>query len=153
MSFSVSNHPRRQLLRIRNLSGLIVAVWAGLAGCRNSDSLPVLPVYDVKGKVLLADGKPLSCGNIYFVSQQGDSPVTPSGVIGPDGTFSLVTGGSGGRMPPGDYKVRIESPQIQTTRKTMKPRFPLRYNDEDSSGLAITIRAESNHLEPIRLKK
>jgi hypothetical protein len=106
----------------------------------------------VKGKVLLADGKALSGGWIYFVSKQGDLPVTPSGVIGPDGTFSLVTGGSGQGAPPGEYKVRIEAPQLQTARKTRKTQFPLRYNDEDSSGLVITVRAETNQLEPIRLK-
>ena len=94
-----------------------MAVCAGLAGCGKSDSLPVLEVYDVKGKVLLADGKPLDGGSIYFVSKAGDLPVTPSGVIGPDGTFSLVTGGSGDGAPPGEYKVRIEAPPVQTVGK------------------------------------
>ena len=93
-------------------------------------------MYEVKGKVLLADGKPLGGGWIYFVPK-GDLPVTPSGVIGPDGTFSLVTGGSGDGAPPGEYKVRIEAPQFQQavakTRK--KPVVPAKYNDEDSSGL------------------
>ena len=100
-----------------------MAVCAGLAGCGKSDSLPVLQVYDVKGKVLLADGKPLSGGWIYFVPQGGDLPVTPSGVIGADGTFSLVTGGSGEGRRPGDYKVRIEAPPSETDGKSRKPRF------------------------------
>ena len=100
MRFLVATDVARALRVSRCLTGLIVAVCAGLAGCGKSDSLPVLKVYDVKGKVLLADGKPLSGGWIYFVSKAGDLPVTPSGAIGPDGTFSLVTGGSGeGRRP------------------------------------------------------
>jgi hypothetical protein len=112
-----------------------------------------LSVYEVKGKVVLADGQPLSSGWITFVPK-GDLPVTPSSEIHPDGTFSLVTGGSGEGAPPGDYKVRVEAPQFQQAapKSRKKPVFPAKYNDEDSSGLVITVRAESNQLEPIRLK-
>ncbi len=151
MSFSGGANLGRGLGVTYSLSGLVVAVCAGLAGCGKSDSLPVLQVYDVKGKVLLADGKPLSGGQIYFVPN-GDLALTPSGVIGPDGTFSLVTGGSGAGAPPGQYKVRIEARQFQADGKVAKPRFPVRYNDEDSSGVLITVRAEPNQLEPILLK-
>jgi hypothetical protein len=151
MSFSGEAKLRRGLLVTHSMSVLIVAVSAGLAGCGKSDALPVFQVYDVKGKVLLADGKPLSGGQIYFVPK-GDLPGTPSGEIGPDGTFSLVTGGSGKGAPPGEYKVRIESPQFRADGKVGKPQFPARYNDEDSSGVLITVRAETNQLEPILLK-
>ena len=94
----------------RWLSGLIAVALVGMAGCGKSDSLPSLKVYEVRGKVLLPDGKPLSGGFIYFVSK-GDLPVTPSGVIGSDGTYSLVTGGSGEEPPPGEYKIRVERQQ------------------------------------------
>jgi len=151
MSFSGGADVGRGLRLTHSLTGLVVAACAGLAGCGKSDSLPVLQVYDVRGKVLLADGKPLSGGQIYFVPK-GDLPLTPSGVIGPDGTFSLVTGGSGNGAPPGEYKVRIESRQFQADGKVRKPQFPVRYNDEDSSGVLITVRAETNQLEPILLK-
>jgi hypothetical protein len=151
MSFSGRSNVRRWRRVTYSLSGLIVAVCAGLAGCGKSDALPVLQVYDVKGKVLLADGKPLSGGQIYFMPK-GDLAITPSGVIGPDGTFSLVTGGSGEGAPPGEYRVRIESRQFQANGKAGKPRFPDRYNDEDSSGVLITVRAETNQLGPILLK-
>ena len=136
--------------RSAGLSGLVVAVGLGLVGCGHSDSLPALQVYEVKGKVLLADGKPLSAGWIYFVPK-GDLTVTPSGEIGPDGTFSVVTGGSGAGAPPGDYKLRIEAPQFHTA-KNKKPLIPRKFTDEDSSNLVITVRAEPNQLEPIRLK-
>jgi hypothetical protein len=131
----------------------MAAVLATLAGCGRSDSLPSYQVYEVKGRVLLADGKPLGGGWISFVPK-GDLPVTPSGEIGPDGTFSLVTGGSGDGAPPGEYKVRVEAPQLQqpASRSRKKPVVPTKYTDEDSSGLVITVRAESNRLEPIRLK-
>jgi hypothetical protein len=141
----------RELGRVRWLCGLVVAIGAGLAGCRNSDRLPVLEVYEVKGKVLLADGKPLTSGLVSFVPK-GDLAVTPSGVIGSDGTFSLVTGGSGAGAPPGEYKVRVEAPQFQAVKKSRKPAFPFKYTDEDSSGVVITVRAAANHLDPILLK-
>jgi hypothetical protein len=112
-----------------------------------------LPVYEVKGKVVFADGKPLSGGFISFVPK-GDLPITPSAVIGADGTFSLVTGGSGEGAPPGEYKVRIESPRFQRSdpKSRTRPLIPPKYTDEDSSGLVITVRAETNQLEPIRLR-
>jgi hypothetical protein len=148
-------------LHASNLGGVrtgLLAGFAGLllastAGCGSSSSLPSLAVYEVTGKVVLADGKPLSGGFISFVPK-GDLPITPSAEIGADGTFSLVTGGSGSGAPPGEYKVRVESPRLQQVdpRSRKRPLIPAKYTDEDSSGLVVTVRAETNHLEPIRLK-
>jgi hypothetical protein len=141
----------RGIRRLRWAGGLVLVASAALAGCSGrSDALPAYQVYDVKGKVLLADGTPLSGGLITLVPK-GDLPVSPSGEIGPDGTFSIVTGGSGQGAPAGEYKVRIETPQIPRA-KNKKPLVPPKYNDEDSSNLAVTVRAESNQLEPIRLR-
>ncbi len=135
----------------RWLSTLVLAVWAGAAGCGQSDSLPKLTVYEVKGKVLLGDGKPLTNGWVYFVPK-GDLTLTPSGVIGSDGSFSLTTGGSGDGAPAGEYKVRIETPGFQPAQKSKKGIFPAKYTDEDSSGLIVTVRPEANQLEPFRLR-
>jgi hypothetical protein len=137
----------------RGAAGLMAAALVALAGCGRSDSLPSYQVYEVKGKVVLADGKPLGGGWITFVPK-GELPVTPSAAIGSDGTFSLNTGGSGDGAPPGDYKVRVEAPQFQQAvpKSRRKPVFPEKYNDEDSSGLVITVRAQNNQLEPIVLK-
>ncbi len=153
MSLSAVISINRGCCRAYVLTGLAMAVSAGLVGCRGSDSLPSLPVYEVTGKVVLADGKPLPGGVISFVPA-GDLPLTPSGVIGADGTFSLVTGGSGQGAPPGDYKVRIEAPQFQQSDPKLRkrPLFPPKYTDEDSSGLTVTVRAENNRLGSILLK-
>jgi hypothetical protein len=140
----------RGIRRLRWAGGLVLVASAAMAGCSRSDALPTYQVYDVKGKVLLADGTPLNGGLITFVPK-GDLPVSPSGEIGPDGTFSIVTGGSGQGAPAGEYKVRIETPQIPRA-KNKKPVVPPKYNDEDSSDLAVTVRAESNQLDPIRLR-
>jgi hypothetical protein len=140
----------RGFLRRRCAGMLTAAALAALVGCGRSDSLPSYQVYEVKGQVLLADGKPLKGGWIYLVPK-GDLPLTPSGVIGSDGTFSVVTGGSGEGAPAGDYKLRIEAPQFQTA-KGKKPVVPIKYQDEDSSGLVVSVRAEPIHLDPIRLR-
>ena len=150
MSAFTRSRGDRKAYRRRWTGVLSAAVLAVAAGCGHSDSLPKLAVYEVKGQVLLADGKPLDSGFIYLVPK-GDLPLTPSGEIGPDGTFAVATGGSGDGAPAGDYKVRIESPQHRTARNR-KPLIPLKYQDEDSSGLVVNVKAEPNRLEPIRLR-
>ena len=151
MTFSSGDDLGRGPRTARGLMWLVAAIGAGLAGCGKSDRLPVLQVYDVKGKVLLADGKPLSGGRIYFVPK-GDLPITPNGLIGTDGTFSLVTGGSGEGAPAGEYKVRIEAresgPMVRSRNRDSRPDTTMRIARVSS----ITVRAESNQLEPILLK-
>ena len=144
---------RKPFCRVLLMSGLVIFACAVLAGCHQSDSLPSLQVYQVKGKVLLADGKPLGGGWIYFVPK-GDLPLTPSAEIQPDGTFSVVTGGSGEGAPPGEYKVRVETPQLSQAKSRSKTKsvVPFKYTDEDSSGLVVVVRAEPNQIDPIVLK-
>lgn len=132
------------------LAGALLVVAAGAAGCGRSESLPAYQVYSVQGQVLLADGKPLDGGWITFVPRS-DLPIAPSAEIGHDGRFSLVTAGSGEGAPAGEYKVRIDTPQIPQAKNRKSP-IPARYHDEDSSNIVITVRAESNQLEPIHLK-
>lgn len=132
-----------------------LAVLAGLCGCGGgSDSPQVVKVFPVKGKVELADGKPLNGGHIYFVPKGGLT--TSDGVIGADGTFSLSTGASGEGAPPGEYKVRVEHDDVVKTATKKgagkKPPYPPKYADEDGSGLTATVKAEPNQLEPFRLK-
>jgi hypothetical protein len=144
---TVSDKSRRS----RWLSILLLATSAAAAGCGNADSLPSLKVYEVKGKVVLADGKPLTGGWVYFVPK-GDLPLTPSAQIAADGTFSLVTGGSGEGAPPGEYKVRVEAPQFLPVKKTKKALFPFKYTDEDSSGIVVAVQPRPTELKPFELK-
>jgi hypothetical protein len=128
---------------------LLLAIGSlGLAGC--SESYPALPTYEVKGKVLLASGKPLSAGRVTFVAQQGKLPEV-SGVIQQDGSFALTTRSDGDGAAPGDYKVRIE-PAGRKNARTGKLSFPSKYVDEDSSGLRVTVLPQANQLEPFTLK-
>jgi hypothetical protein len=119
-----------------------------LAGCQGS-SLSV-PTYEVKGKVLLPTRKALTAGRVTFVAEDGLLPQA-SGEIGTDGAFCLTTRSPGDGAAPGKYKVRIEPAGSKNPRKT-KPDFPVKYVDEDSSGLVVTVRSEPNQLEPFTLK-
>jgi hypothetical protein len=159
----------RRLVSNRGLGGNGWLCWLGLglgllaevAGCGDSSGAPpVLTVYEVKGKVLLADGKPLDAGRIYFVHANGAT--TSDGKIGADGSFSLATGNSGEGAPAGDYRVRIEpdDPSLLAAAAPGRPRaakgkklpFDTKYLDEDSSGLKVVVKAGSNVLEPFRLR-
>lgn len=128
----------------------------GCAGCGSTDGgVKPVTVYPVKGAVVLADGKPLSGGKVYFVPKDG--ALTAEGKIGPDGTFTLETGGSGDGAPLGDYKVRVEpeDTSVLAGKKAARGKtlpYAIKYLDEDGSGLVATVKAEPNTLEPFRLR-
>ena len=63
-------------------------------------------VYEVKGSVVLEDGKPLTGGTVEFEPVSG-SVYQASGEIGPDGSFSLKTADSGDGAAPGEYRVKV----------------------------------------------
>ncbi len=146
---------------VRGIRGKVLwagaAVLACLTGCGDGSSAPGnATVYEVKGKILLPGGKPLSGGHVYFVPRDG--ALTPEAPIGPDGTFTLVSGPSGEGAPAGEYKIRIEpsDPSLFATTRPSNRRktvpFSAKYLDEDSSGLKVAVKAEPNRLEPIILK-
>src|SRR5437764_4104372 len=86
------------------------------------------PTYEVKGKVLLANGKTLSAGRVTFVAADGLLPQA-SGEIQPDGDFALTTRNAGDGAAPGKYKVRIEPAESKKPGKK-RPSFPVKYVDE-----------------------
>ena len=135
-------------VRLTSRSALLLA--AVLAGCSGTGESSIA-TYAVKGKVLLASGRPLTSGRVVFVARDGLT-LPASGPIGSDGSFTLTTRSEGDGAIPGDYKVRIEAARAEARRKGRSPGFPVKYVDEDSSGLLVTVRAETNQLEPIRLK-
>jgi hypothetical protein len=157
----------RNLVPKRGLGGSGWRCWlglgllAGVAGCGDNSGAPSkLTVYEVKGKVLLADGKPLESGHVYFVHANGAT--TSEGKIGTDGSFSLSTGNSGEGAPVGDYRVRVEpsdpsliAPSSAGRRGAAKGKklpFDSKYLDEDSSKLKAVVKPEPNVLEPFRLR-
>jgi len=150
---------RRRSLLARLALLLILVVSVGFAGCGGTEGAPErVTVYPVTGKVLLADGKPLSGGTVYFVPSK-DSVLAATGKVGSDGTFKLATASMGEGAAPGEYKVRVE-PDYESLPKTpgkvVGPAknlpFPSKYTDEDGSGLTATVKPQDNQLEPFQLK-
>lgn len=136
---------------VRDWLGLAAVVAAIAPGCGGSDGSPG-PLASVSGRVLLANGKPLTRGRVTFVSKDASAPPA-SGDLGPDGSFKLTTRTPDDGAVPGDYKVRIEPAAVPNARpEAVKPPFPVKYIDEDSSAIVVTVRGEANQLDPIRLK-
>lgn len=141
------------------LASLTLTAPLALSGCGVPDPAPpVVKVYPVKGKVLLADGSPLKEGHVWFVPTK-DSVLNSYGEISADGSFTLNTGSSGEGAPPGEFKVRIEpaapaAPKFRrSNRRDLKPLpFPEKYTDEDASQITVTVQAGPNELDPFRLK-
>jgi hypothetical protein len=126
-----------------------------LAGCGLGgppDGTPNVATHPVKGKILLGDGKPLTGGRVYLVPEELTA-LQAQGDIGPDGTFALATLQPGDGAAPGTYKVRIEPAAVDVTapKAAKAPKIAARYTDEDSSGLVVTIDANTSELEPIKL--
>jgi hypothetical protein len=144
------------------LVALALGLTAPLAGCGDPNlpgsSLPSVPVYPVHGKVILPDGKPLPEGQVTFVPVDPKGRY-PSGEVKEDGTFSLTTKDLGEGAPEGQYKVKIESDIAGRAKAKGKKgaglstyAVPPKYQDEDSSGLMVTIKNGPNDLEPFQLK-
>jgi hypothetical protein len=112
---------------------LTVCLAASAVGCGGGAS-NLGPVYPVKGRVTLPDGKTIPGLRVIFSGPTNDSVLTES-----DGTFAF-TGQKAG-LPAGDYKVSLEI--AQTTKATTKATLPFhsRYIDEDFSGLTAKVTA------------
>jgi len=127
------------------LTGMVVFV---LTGCGEPDPLKGMTFYPVKGKVLLADGKPLTSGNVIFVAAK--STITSTAAIGPDGGFTFKNA-SGDGLPEGEYRVRIEVTGATGSGGKAKPALPFasQYLDEDASNLkaAVTSEESKNNFE------
>lgn len=136
--------------QVRIFLALVPSALLGLAGC--GSGIPSISAYEVKGKVLLADGKPLSSGYVFFEPRNEDAQ-SASGEIQPDGTFSLKTLGGKVGAAPGEYAVRLEVGNEVTAKKGQRDNmpFPMKYTDIGTSGLTAKVEPKVNELEPFRL--
>ena len=117
---------------------------------------------EVKGSVVLEDGKPLTSGTVEFEPVSG-SVYQASGEIGPDGSFSLKTADSGDGAAPGEYRVKVVPDEThgpfryerkdRRSRDLSKLPFARKYLDADTSELRATVKAEPNQLEAFKLSK
>jgi hypothetical protein len=112
----------------------VVSLAMMLAGC-GGKSPASGPVYAVKGKVTLADGKPLAGVNVVFLG-----PVLAGAPTQSDGSFTIKSGDKDG-LPEGDYSVRLEVLETKGSTKRAVLPFPGKYLDEDSSDLKAKVTA------------
>ena len=126
------------LLRL-NCSAAIAALVLFLAGCDSSGLGRIVPV---KGKVML-DGKAVPTGSLVFKpdSAKGNTATfEPASQIGADGSYSLFTKEKQG-APLGWYKVGVVAQEANPSDPyaTMKALVPQRYNDPETSGIAVEV--------------
>jgi len=137
--------------------GLAVALATLVAGCGDPDAAPTaMKTYPVKGKVVLADGKPLASGVIVFANaEKGMEFEAP---LGADGAFQIKSSYGDG-APEGSYKIRIQA-DVTKPGEAKKGRrtaanlpYPPKYGDETTSGLTAVVKPSDNDLEPFTLAK
>jgi hypothetical protein len=98
------------------------------------------PKYPVRGKVSFK-GQPLTEGTVMFVAS--GTGVTGAGTIQSDGSYELRSGKPGNGMAPGSYRVSVNPPYYDPTTGS-PPKFAVKYQDPESSGLKAEVKEGSN---------
>jgi hypothetical protein len=140
-------NPRLGLCRRAQILGILgmIALGCGEGGLIY-DSQPGDPTHPVKGRVLLADGKPAEGGRVIFNPVKGPG-LQARGEIGSDGTFTLMSRTEGDGAISGEYSVLVVIPP---TRQELR-RYE-KYANEDRPLLKASITSGPNELAPFQLK-
>jgi hypothetical protein len=141
--------------------GLGVACFLG-AGCSGGDRTPVYPVQgQVKFKGEPASGAflvfhPVDAPAAQAAPEAGAEgapaePIRPRATVLPDGSFTLTTFDGGDGAPAGEYAVTLQ--WYKTVIRDKAPEagpnvIPASYGKPDTTPLKITIKPETNALEP-----
>jgi hypothetical protein len=135
-------------MRVFNTLGFAALVASLLAapGCGEPNPLKGATLYATKGKITLADGKPLSSGSVVFVGLKNQ--LTSKTALGPGGEFEFKSP-SGDGLPEGEYRVVVEplpGTSAKGTGLKAKPDLPYAssYTDEDGSDLKATVTSDAS---------
>lgn len=131
------------------VAGLGFVMCFALAGCGTAKTNPVA------GKVVFKDGGDASALAGYRVDFQAvEQPMSGSGEVQPDGTFTISTFGNQDGAVPGKQKIAITPPPPLPDVVPPKPLIPRKYASFDTSGLETEIKPGTNEvtLELERLK-
>ena len=115
-----------------------------LLGCGRGHELPTAPV---SGKVLV-DGQPVPKGQVIFAPEQGRAA---TGILGPDGTFTLSTYRPNDGAVVGKHTVTVISAEPaadadpEDIDSPMRWLVPRRYSDPGTSGLEFEVKAEGRN--------
>jgi hypothetical protein len=127
--------------------GLIAGTAAlALSSCGDPNPLKGARRYPVKGKFVLADGKPLTSGKVTFVEMKYRQNFLTEFTSGTGFEFK---GPGGDGLPEGDYRVVVE-PLPGTAVKgagvkaTLNLPYASKYTDEDGSDLKATVTSDDS---------
>ena len=115
-----------------------------LLGCGRGYELPTAPV---SGKVLV-DGQPVTKGQVIFAPEGGRAA---TGILGPDGTFTLSTYRPNDGAVVGKHTVTVISAERaadadpEDIDAPMRWLVPRRYSDPGTSGLEFEVKAEGSN--------
>lgn len=110
-------------------------------------------LHPVRGTVLFQD-KPADGATVVFQPVGGPAGgAMPSGVVGPDGSFTLTTHPGGTGAPAGEYLVLVTwYPSDARDQANPKNKLPKKYEGSDSP-LKVTVKPGDNTLDPFKLTK
>jgi hypothetical protein len=121
------------------LAGLLLALSL-LGGCGKK-------AYPVKGQVVYEDGAAANdLAGCYIMLESEDRKVSASGVIGPDGSFTVGTFQEGDGALLGKQRVAITPPIAEVHKPRPPAPIAAKYNSFDTSMLEIDIKAQTNEV-------
>jgi hypothetical protein len=140
------------------LVALSAAVVVSVIGCGKSDRPPLAKA----GGMVLLQGQPLPSGRVTFIPDRsrGTMGRAATGIIQPDGRFTLQSYADGDGAIVGFHRVAIESweevtpstpaitagaDDVPAPPPPRKSRIATRYNDHATSGITAEVQAGSGN--------
>jgi hypothetical protein len=118
--------------------GIVGLMLLALVGCGGGKQ-------PVRGNVTLDDGSPLTKGMVVFERTDGGPPITARGEIQSDGRYELSTDKPSDGVPPGKYRVLINSLDLSDVPDEKKNLpFDIKYLKFETSGLAYEVKSGAN---------
>lgn len=133
----------------RGIVGVGVALALSTLGCGPPAQHPV------RGSVFFLK-KPAVGARVVLhpVDPKITGPVTPSAVVGEDGSFVVATRAPGDGAPAGEYRIAIAWYPKNAKAEfggEIRNRLPEVYSDPSTSGLAATVAPQANEWVPFFL--
>jgi hypothetical protein len=132
----------------RFVGPFLLLVTLTLAGCGPRE-VPLAQTVPVKGKVVLADGRPVTAGRVLFSAKGPDmGGVEPFGDLKKDGTFVLTTQKLNDGAVVGRYVVSIQlvDHNHPNAKAITSSSVPTKYRDSATSDLVVEVRPGDNDL-------
>lgn len=143
----------KQSMPTRNITAMLIVCCLLLCSCGDRGRLDVAKVY---GTVTL-DGKPLGKGVVIFTPEAGRGA---TGLIQPDGRYSLETYKPGDGAVLGKHRVTVVAREELPGQEAARPRsikpdgpslIPLFYTDSATSGVSFEVTSGGPHRYDIEL--